>query len=235
MPVDGAGVPVDGALLEWRRPAPAAAGLEHPGKTPGDPGETPEPVGHRLPNPWFANRGEMRVAAVAGQDLPPHGVGGLVTRIRPFDDAARLPEPGEDFGDLRTVALGGDLGGKEDRDHVIFGRRPQQAHPSLSGPGAPDRDRALPVMKVMSPSSAGFAVVQSPSARVSTSLTDRPRTPAKRMLWDGPLAEVGQHEQRHRDRQLLVLLEPLSPSSQEAGEACVVVVLDGAHPVAPFR
>jgi len=60
-----------------------------------------------------------------------------------FDDAAGLPQPGEDPPDLRAVAIGGDLSGTEDGHHVIFRRWPQQAHPSLGGPGARSRAKSV--------------------------------------------------------------------------------------------
>jgi hypothetical protein len=45
-----------------------------------------------------------------------------------------VPEPGEDLADLRAVPLRASLGGQEYGDHLVFRRRPQQAHaPVFSG------------------------------------------------------------------------------------------------------
>jgi hypothetical protein len=54
-----------------------------------------------------------REAAVSGQHLPPHGVGGVIAGVWMFDDAEGLPESGEDLADLRPVTPGGGFGGKE--------------------------------------------------------------------------------------------------------------------------
>src|SRR5215475_2073214 len=75
---------------------------------------------HAGPGPIRMRCVARRVLAVGGYDQAPGSVSGGVAGVGAFDDVPGLPEPGEDLRDLRTVALGSNLRGKEGGHHVIL-------------------------------------------------------------------------------------------------------------------